>query len=95
MRIDILLNEEGTLKASFFNRENSIRNFGEEIGYTQGAGLTYNVDFDNFKELFDILFKGKNNEKNQKKSGETEKVIQEDLTPYFINIKSKKSTKNN
>lgn len=95
VRIDILLNEEGTLKASFFNRENSIRNFGEEIGYTQGAGLTYNVEFDNFKELFEILFKGKNKEKNQKKSEEAEKVIEEDLTPDFINIKSKKTTKNN
>ncbi|MBO6632360.1 MAG: translocation/assembly module TamB domain-containing protein, partial [Psychroserpens sp.] len=95
VRIDILLNEEGTLKASFFNRENSIRNFGEEIGYTQGAGLTYNVEFDNFKELFEILFKGKNKEKNQKKSEEPEKEVEEDLTPDFINIKSKKSTKNN
>ncbi len=95
VRIDILLNEEGTLKASFFNRENSIRNFGEEIGYTQGAGLTYNVEFDTFKELFDILFKGKNKEKKEKKSDEAEKVIEEDLTPDFINIKSKKTTKNN
>ncbi|MEO7282794.1 translocation/assembly module TamB domain-containing protein, partial [Gelidibacter sp.] len=38
--IELLLNEDGTLSAKFFNRENNIRNFGEEIGYTQGVGLT-------------------------------------------------------
>ena len=51
LEIDFLLNEDGTLTAKVFNRENSIRNFGEAIGYTQGVGLSYNVDFDTFKEL--------------------------------------------
>jgi len=57
VEIDFLLNEEGTLTAKVFNRENSIRNFGEQIGYTQGIGLSYNVDFDTFKELIQKLFK--------------------------------------
>ena len=56
VQIDFLLNEEGTLRAKVFNRENSIRNFGEEIGYTQGVGISYNVDFDTFKELLQRLF---------------------------------------
>lgn len=57
--IDFLLNEDGTLTAKVFNRENSIRNFGEAIGYTQGVGLSYNVDFDTFKELIQTIFKKK------------------------------------
>lgn len=59
VQIDFLLNEEGTLTAKVFNRENSIRNFTEEIGYTQGAGIAYNVDFDTFGELIRKIFKGK------------------------------------
>ena len=58
--IELLLNEDGTLSAKFFNRENTIRNFGEEIGYTQGVGLSYNVEFDRFRELLRIIFSGKN-----------------------------------
>ncbi|MFL1011611.1 translocation/assembly module TamB domain-containing protein [Flavisericum labens] len=56
VEIDFLLNEQGTLTAKVFNRENSIRNFGDAIGYTQGVGLSYNVDFDTFKELIQKLF---------------------------------------
>ncbi len=49
--IDFLLNEDGTLKAKIFNRENNIQYIGEQIGFTQGVGLSYSVDFDTFKEL--------------------------------------------
>ena len=49
-----------TLSLKFFNRENSIQNFGEQIGYTQGIGLSYNIEFDNLRELFEELFKNKN-----------------------------------
>lgn len=64
VEISFLLNEEGTLTAKVFNRENSIRNFGEAIGYTQGVGLSYNVDFDNFKELIQNFFKKKDKVEN-------------------------------
>ena len=60
VQIDLLLNEDGSLVARFFNRENTIRNFGEEIGYTQGLGLSYNIEFDTFKEFLGIIFSGKN-----------------------------------
>ncbi|HET8810713.1 MAG TPA: translocation/assembly module TamB domain-containing protein, partial [Flavobacteriaceae bacterium] len=49
--INFLLNEEGTLLFKVFNRENNIRYIGEEIGYSQGLGLSYSVDFDTFEEL--------------------------------------------
>ncbi|AJR04413.1 hypothetical protein AW14_12885 [Siansivirga zeaxanthinifaciens CC-SAMT-1] len=57
VEIDFLLNKDGTLTAKVFNRENSIRNFGEAVGYTQGIGLAYSVEFDTFKELIQRLFK--------------------------------------
>ncbi len=94
VQIDVLLNDDGTLKATFFNRENSIRNFGEEIGYTQGAGLTYNVEFDTFKELLQIIFSGKNKKEEKPKEDEN-KENEEKLTPDFINFKSKKDAKSN
>ena len=89
--IELLLNEDGTLSAKFFNRENNIRNFGEEIGYTQGVGLSYNVEFDTFKELLQIIFSGKNKkEKEQEKKDESAtKKEEEQMTPDFITIKSK------
>ncbi|MGC1473474.1 MAG: translocation/assembly module TamB domain-containing protein [Psychroserpens sp.] len=94
VQIDVLLNDDGTLKATFFNRENSIRNFGEEIGYTQGAGLAYNVEFDTFKELVQIIFSRKN-KKEPETLEEIKKEEVESLTPEFIKIKSKKDLKSN
>ncbi|WP_238320897.1 translocation/assembly module TamB domain-containing protein [Neotamlana nanhaiensis] len=57
VEISFLLNDEGTLTAKVFNRENSIQTFGDRIGYTQGVGVSYNVDFDTFKELLQKIFK--------------------------------------
>ncbi len=51
IEIELLLNQEGTLRAKLFNRENDIQYIGEELGYTQGIGISYSVDFDTFKEL--------------------------------------------
>lgn len=97
VEIELLLNDDGTLSAKFFNRENSIRNFGEEIGYTQGIGLSYNVEFDTFKELLQIIFSGKNKNKNaDKKKVADENSKTNDLTPAFINFnQSKKDSKDN
>ncbi|MAM19111.1 MAG: N-acetyl-gamma-glutamyl-phosphate reductase, partial [Gramella sp.] len=51
LQIDFLLNDDGSLRAKVFNRESNIQFIGEKIGFTQGVGLSYNVDFDTFKEL--------------------------------------------
>jgi len=88
--IEVLLNEDRTLSLKFFNRENSIQNFGEQIGYTQGLGISYNVEFDNLKELFQKLFKKNVNAldittKNKKKANDNS------LPDYNI-IKKKDST---
>ncbi|RAR72608.1 uncharacterized protein DUF490 [Flavobacterium aciduliphilum] len=53
------VNEDGTLNLRVFNRENDINYIGQGIGYTQGAGLSYEVDFDTFKELVNKIFKKK------------------------------------
>ena len=90
VQIEILLNDEGTLSAKFFNRENSIRNFGEEIGYTQGVGLSYNVEFDTFRELFDIILSGKNTDADQINSKIDDSLSEEKMTPDFINFGSRK-----
>jgi hypothetical protein len=60
VEVQILLNEEGTLSAKIFNRENEIQQFlADRQGYTQGVGLSYQVDFDSFKELLRKIL-GKN-----------------------------------
>ena len=55
VEIEFLLNEEGTLKAKVFNRENEFRYIGDELGYTQGMGLSYQVDFESFREILSKL----------------------------------------
>ena len=81
--VEVLLNEDRTLSLKFFNRENSIQNFGEQIGYTQGLGLSYNIEFDNLKELFKKLFSNKeisNSDRSQKKEENSQ-------YPDYINFK--------
>jgi hypothetical protein len=89
VQIDFLLNEEGTLTAKVFNRENSIRNFGEEIGYTQGIGIAYSVDFDTFKELLNKIFKGNVKTIENTKKETTKK--EESMLPDYIGFKKEES----
>ena len=42
----------GLLKARFFNKENEYQYFGDDIGYTQGMGVSYEIDFNDIKTLF-------------------------------------------
>ena len=55
VQIDFVLNDEGSLRAKVFNKENEFRYIGDELGYTQGLGLSYDVDFNTFKELIQKL----------------------------------------
>ena len=55
VQIDFILNEDGSLKAKVFNRENEFRYIGDKLGYTQGVGLTYQVDFQTFRDLLSKL----------------------------------------
>lgn len=61
--IQLLLNEEGTLSAKFFSRESEIQEYLQRAGTTeQGIGLSYEVDFDTFKEMWRQIFGKKEEE---------------------------------
>ncbi|MDP3313974.1 translocation/assembly module TamB domain-containing protein [Lutibacter sp.] len=55
VNIEFLLNEDGSLRSSVFNRQNEIQYTEEEEGYTQGVGLNYQIDFNNGRELLEKL----------------------------------------
>jgi hypothetical protein len=62
VQMEILLNGDGTLRAKIFNRENDLSQITtttNELGYTQGLGISYKVEFDNFEELIQKILKGK------------------------------------
>ncbi|RTZ01370.1 translocation/assembly module TamB [Flavobacterium sp. RSP49] len=83
------VNEDGTLNLRLFNKENDINYIGQGIGYTQGLGVSYEVDFDTFKELVNKIFT------NLKIDRVTVPVAEDqdsDLSPDYINfLKSKKN----
>ena len=60
VQIDFILNEDGTLRAKVFNRENEFRYIGDELGYTQGIGLSYQVDFQTFRSLLSKIIANNN-----------------------------------
>lgn len=64
------VNKDGTLNLRVFNRENDITYIGEVIGYTQGIGITYQVDFDNLKEFIQKVFKNAKKIEEDKSSGD-------------------------
>ena len=61
VQIDFILNESGSLRAKVFNRENDFRYLGDEFGYTQGMGMSYQVDFNSFKDLILKISKERQN----------------------------------
>ena len=59
VQIDFILNDEGSLRAKVFNKENEFRYIGDELGYTQGVGLSYDVDFNTFKDMIQKIVTNK------------------------------------
>lgn len=49
--VELPLNKKETVRMKVFNRQNEIQYTDEEEGYTQGMGISWQVDFDNGKEL--------------------------------------------
>nr|WP_247672663.1 translocation/assembly module TamB domain-containing protein [Aquimarina sp. MMG016] len=87
VEIEYLFNEDGSLRGKIFNRENDIQIIGgENLGYTQGLGLSYSVDFDNFNELWTKIFKKK--KKEQDSIVKLKDTLQME-TPDFINFTEK------
>ena len=85
VKVEVLLNEKGNFRGVIFNRQNEIQYSTEEEGYTQGVGLTYQVNFNNLSELLQkIGLKKKKETKNKvkKDSVKTAKISK------FIKLKS-------
>jgi hypothetical protein len=92
VNVEFLLNEEGTLRSSVFNRQNEIQYTEQEEGYTQGVGMNYQIDFDTRNELLQKLGLKKKqltDSINSLKPIDTIKKVNK-----LIEFKSKKSTKN-
>jgi len=82
VQVEFLLNGDGTLRAKIFNRENDLSQTAtatNELGYTQGIGISYKVDFDTFEELIQKIFKGK------QKVAEKKVLENEDPNSYIKN----------
>ncbi len=91
VEVQLRLNEDGSLKARFFNRENDINYIGEGgIGYTQGLGVSYEVDFNTFKELVNKII-GSKKKREEKKSNE--EVPDSDLVPDYIQFSEQRQKK--
>jgi hypothetical protein len=94
VEVQLQLNEDGSLKARVFNRENDIsNNIGQGIGYTQGLGLTYEVDFNTFKEFINKLGKGKKQNKTKDSKDEIPDS-DSDLPSDFIRLSEDRQKKN-
>ncbi|ESU28203.1 hypothetical protein FLJC2902T_15480 [Flavobacterium limnosediminis JC2902] len=92
VELQMLMNKEGSLKARVFNRENDINYVGEGVGYTQGVGLSYQVDFNNLRELWRKIFSKKDGDDTVKNP--VDQLPDSDLTPEFIKyIETKKNKK--
>lgn len=86
----IRLNDENTLKGRVFNRENDINFLGEGIGYTQGIGLSYEVDFDTIRELWKKIF---NNITEEESSNNSDEIPDSDLSPEYIKFMESRNKK--
>ena len=80
--LDYRVNEDGTLNLRVFNRENEINYIGQGVGYTQGIGINYEVDFDTFKELLNKIFT-----KHKIDTVKNTNVINDDSEPLQDGIK--------
>ncbi|GAB5399461.1 MAG: translocation/assembly module TamB domain-containing protein [Aureisphaera sp.] len=72
IEVQWLVNDDGSLRINFFNRQADLQFIGEDQIFEQGAGVSYSVDFDTFKELMKKLF-------NKNVSVEPEEEVKENL----------------
>ena len=88
VEVQIMLNDNGTFSAKIFNRQNEIQQFlTERQGYTQGVGLSYQVDFDDFADLMQLIFKKKSSIPVQ-----TQPAEMPSATDDFVKFKTKNSS---
>lgn len=90
IEVQWLVNEDGSLRLLFFNRQADIQFLGENQIFEQGAGISYSVDFATFKELIKKLF-NKNIELESDKNKGLEVIPDDDTFPieYYYNNKAR------
>ncbi|MFK7033263.1 translocation/assembly module TamB domain-containing protein [Flavobacterium oreochromis] len=94
VEVQLRLNEDGSLKARVFNRENDITYLGQGgIGYTQGLGVSYEVDFNTFKELMYKVFNSKKVRGKRKTDQPKDQIPDSDLLPEIIQFTEKRQKK--
>ena len=62
IEVQWLMNEDGSLRMKFFNRQADLQFIGEDQIFEQGGGISYSVDFNTFNELMRKLFQRKKQE---------------------------------
>lgn len=67
VKVEVLLNKEGNFRGVIFNRQNEIQYSQQEEGYTQGAGLSYQVNFNTLSGLLSKIGIKKNAKVKKKK----------------------------
>ncbi len=87
VEIQYRVNEDGTLNLRLFNKENDITYVGQGIGYTQGLGVSYEVDFNTFDELIKKIFSKRNSINNKTINSDD---LDSNMLPSFINMEKDK-----
>jgi hypothetical protein len=67
VKVEVLLNQTGNFRAIIFNRQNEIQYTTEDQGYTQGIGLSYQVNFNALSSLLEKLGLKKNKDLKEHK----------------------------
>lgn len=85
VEVQWLVNEDGSLRLNFFNRQAELQFIGEDQIFEQGGGISYSVDFDTFRELIRKIF-GKEIDLELK---ETEIIPDDNSDPVNFDSKDK------
>ena len=93
VKIEVLLNKKGNFRGVVFNRQNEIQYSNEEEGYTQGAGLTYQVNFNTLSELLQKI--GWKKKRNRKKNIKEKDTIFANRSNNRITFDAKRNEKRN
>ncbi|CAL2082066.1 translocation/assembly module TamB domain-containing protein [Tenacibaculum sp. 190524A05c] len=97
VKVEVLLNEQGTLRGTFFNKPNDVQFDIDNEGYTQGLGLSYQVNFNTISELGEKLGFKKKKKKVEKKDSiivKKRKLISFKTKPKPDSTKTKNEQKN-
>ncbi len=75
IEVQWLMNQDGSLRMKFFNRQADLQFIGEDQIFEQGAGISYSVDFNTFRELMRKLL-----QKSTEKEKDILPVVPDDNT---------------